>query len=261
MGIRLIDLDLDKTLLHNNGVISDYSIRVLTQCRERGILIAIATARSEFSAKRYVDLIEPNIVITSGGAIARCGNKIFHKVLIPKITLNAIIQDALKEQSIECIRVMGEIHELSNNKNVPEGQKDYGHYDYSDLLSPLDEGAWKIQFETANIQFLKELKMKYSECELISYTNENLHKMSNIHANKRDAILGTCDKYGLKIEEVAAFGDDYSDYELINIAGMGVAVENAIEPIKIIANFVCESNEDDGVAKFIKKHTLKGKSI
>ena len=70
-----------------------------------------------------------------------------------------------------------------------------------------------------NIQFLKKLQMKYTECELISYTDENLHKISNIHANKCDAILNTCEKFGLTIEKVLAFGDDYSDYKLLNIAG------------------------------------------
>lgn len=261
MDIKLIVLDLDKTLLHNNGSISAYSIDVLTRCKERGILIAIATARSEYSAKKYVESIKPDVVITSGGAIARFENVIFHRALIPMITLNAIIQDALKEPSIECIRVMGEKHELSNNKNVPKGQKDYGHYDYSDLINPLNECAWKIQFETMNIQFLKKLQMKYTECELISYTDENLHKISNIHANKCDAILNTCEKFGLTIEKVLAFGDDYSDYKLLNIAGIGVAVENAIEAIKDISNYVCESNENDGVAKFIDKYILKEGNI
>ena len=57
MAIRLIVLDLDKTLLHNDGSISDYSINILNDCSNKEILIAIATARSEYSAKKYVELI------------------------------------------------------------------------------------------------------------------------------------------------------------------------------------------------------------
>lgn len=257
MRVRLIALDLDKTLLHNDGTISNHSLKILSECRKKEILIAIATSRSEFSAKKYVDLIKPDIVITSGGAIAYSGEKVLHKALITQVTANLIIQDALRKPSIECIRVMGEIHELSNNKNVPEGQKDYGHYDFSDFLEPLEENAWKIQFVTKDISFLETLTMRYPECELTSYTNEDLHKLADIKANKRDAIMSVCSSYGIKLEAVAAFGDDFSDYNLLKDVGIGVAVENAIEQVKSIANYICRSNEEDGVARFIEEFILR----
>lgn len=258
MGIRLIVLDLDKTLLHNDGSISDYSINVLNDCSNKEILIAIATARSEYSAKKYVELINPDIVITSGGAVARVGNKILHKALIPQNILNHMINDALDRTSIECIRVMGEIHELSNKTGLPEGTKDYGHYDYSDLRTPLVEDAWKIQFETKDVDFLNTLVRKYPDCELTSYHNEDLHKIANVYANKLDAIKIVCDTYNIDLNEVAAFGDDTSDYNLLKEVGMGVAVSNAIDKVKNIANFVCPSNQDDGVAKFIEEHIIGG---
>ncbi len=256
MEIKLIALDLDRTLLHDNGDVSTYSLEILEKCKKKGILISIATARSEFSAKKYVDLINPNIVVTSGGAMAHIKNRILHKALIPQVTVNSIIRAALKQPSIDCIRVMGEVHELSNNKNVPAGQKDYGHYDYSDFKNPLEEDAWKIQFETKDISFLRKLVLKYPECELTSYTNEDLHKLANIKANKKDAMVSVCNSLDIVVEEVAAFGDDSSDYELLKRVGMGVAVENAIDKIKDIADFVCESNEQDGVARFIEKNIL-----
>lgn len=256
MDIKLIALDLDRTLLRNDGEVSTYSLEILEKCKKRGILIAVATARSEFSAQKYVRLIKPDIVITSGGAVAYLGNKILHKALIPQVTVNSIIEDALNQQSIECIRVMGEVHELSNKKNIPAGQKDYGHYDYSDLKEPMKEDAWKIQFETRDISFLKMLELKYPECELTSYTNEDLHKFANIRANKKDALINVCGSLEIMVREVAAFGDDSSDFELLKAVGMGVAVENAIDQIRNIADFICGSNETDGVAKFIEKNIL-----
>ncbi len=257
MDIKMIALDLDKTLLRNNGEVSDYSLKILSQCQKRGIKVVIATAKSKFSAQKYIDLIKPDIEITSGGAIACFGNTVLHKAVIAQATINSIIQDALRQESIECIRVMGEIHELSNKKNIPEGQKDYGHYDYSDLKEALKEDAWKVQFETKDINFLKSLEKKYSECELISYHNEDLHKLANKKANKKDAIVSVCNKCGIKLEETIAFGDDTSDYELLKEVGIGVAVDNAIELVKKVADFICESNEKDGVAKFIENYVLR----
>lgn len=254
MGIKLIALDLDKTLVHNDGTISDYSVKVLNRCRDKGIKIAIVTAKSEYSAKKYVDIMDWDIVITSGGAVARAGEIMIHKALIPKFVLNQMIQDALKQPTVECIRVMGEVHELSNKTGLPEGVKDYGHYDYNDLKMPLSEDAWKIQFETSDILFLEDMVKRYPDCELISYHNEDLHKISNVRANKLEAVRSVCMTYDINMEEVIAFGDDTSDYNLMKEAGVGVAVLNAIERVKNVADFVCSSNEEDGVAAFIEKY-------
>ena len=58
-------------------------------------------------------------------------------------------------------------------------------------------------------------------------------------------------------EEMIAFGDNYNDITMIGYAGLGVAMGNAEEDVKKIANYVCESNDDDGVAKTLEKYVLK----
>jgi Cof subfamily protein (haloacid dehalogenase superfamily) len=61
---------------------------------------------------------------------------------------------------------------------------------------------------------------------------------------------------GVEREELLAFGDNYNDLTMIGYAGTGVATDNAETEVKRIANFVCESNDDDGVAKFIEQYML-----
>lgn len=101
--------------------------------------------------------------------MARADSNVLQRALLPQIVLNNMIREALNTPSVECIRVMGEIHELSNKTGLSAGEKDYGHYDYSDLCEPLSEDAWKIQFETKDILFLEALIRKYPDCELTSY--------------------------------------------------------------------------------------------
>ena len=52
---------------------------------------------------------------------------------------------------------------------------------------------------------------------------------------------------------MAAFGDNYNDIEMIEFAGMGVAMENAEDILKQRADYVALSNEDDGLGKFLKE--------
>ena len=64
------------------------------------------------------------------------------------------------------------------------------------------------------------------------------------------------DKLGVSREELIAFGDNYNDMTMIGYAGMGVAMGNAEPEVKKIANYVCETNDEDGVAKTIEQMIL-----
>ena len=65
------------------------------------------------------------------------------------------------------------------------------------------------------------------------------------------------EKLGVNKDELIAFGDNYNDMTMIGYAGFGVAMSNGEEEVKKIANYVCESNDDDGIAKTLEKFVLK----
>ena len=71
----------------------------------------------------------------------------------------------------------------------------------------------------------------------------------HIEASKTKAIQFLMNQYGILQQEVIAIGDNYNDKEMIEFAGVGVAMGNAPEEIKLIADFVTDTNNDDGVAK------------
>ena len=90
-NIKLIACDLDGTLLHSDKSISDYTIKVLEECRSRGIMIAFATARSERGAIRAVAPFTPDFIISSGGAKITRGEKvIFSSKMSPEIVRDII---------------------------------------------------------------------------------------------------------------------------------------------------------------------------
>ena len=65
------------------------------------------------------------------------------------------------------------------------------------------------------------------------------------------------DKLKIKREELAAFGDNYNDMTMIGYAGFGVAMGNAETDVKKIADYICESNDNDGIANTLDKFVLK----
>jgi hydroxymethylpyrimidine pyrophosphatase-like HAD family hydrolase len=58
------------------------------------------------------------------------------------------------------------------------------------------------------------------------------------------------------MNDVAAFGDDFSDVEMLNECGIGIAVANAIVEAKTTADYICDTNDNDGVAKWIEEKIL-----
>ena len=71
-------------------------------------------------------------------------------------------------------------------------------------------------------------------------------------ASKWTAISNLANKMNIKTENIIAFGDDTNDIEMINNAGIGVAMGNAEEQLKSIADFITDTNQNDGVAKFLE---------
>ena len=72
-------------------------------------------------------------------------------------------------------------------------------------------------------------------------------------ANKGDALRALCAHLEIPLSETLAFGDGTNDLSMIRAAGLGVAMGNADFAVAAAADTVCDSNERDGVAKFIEK--------
>ena len=75
----------------------------------------------------------------------------------------------------------------------------------------------------------------------------------NEGVTKADAINHLCDYYSINKQDIVAFGDNYNDISMFEVAD-GVAVENAQESLKEVAKYLTKSNEDDGVSYFIQKN-------
>ena len=85
-----------------------------------------------------------------------------------------------------------------------------------------------------------------------SFLHTNFLEILRDGINKGSALKWLCDKKGIKRENVIAFGDNYNDIEMIEFAGVGVAMENGEEELKKSADYIALNNNDDGVGKFLK---------
>lgn len=98
---------------------------------------------------------------------------------------------------------------------------------------------------------------KYLDEKLyIQLSEHTVAMVMNKSATKMNAIQYIAEKYGINLENVISFGDDYNDIEMIKGCGKGIAMGNALDEVKAAADDLCENNENDGVAKWIASHVI-----
>lgn len=77
--------------------------------------------------------------------------------------------------------------------------------------------------------------------------------------NKGEAVKWLCNKYGISTDEAIAMGDSENDIEMIKAAGLGIAVGNAMPNVKLAADYIADTNDNDAVAKVIYEFCLTDK--
>jgi len=254
---KMIVMDLDGTLLTDNICISSFTLSVLEKCKEMNIKIGIATARSEYSCKRFMEQIQPDISIVNGGAVSFIENNIFRKEFISKEVANNIIKELYGKNNV------GEIHFDTENEKFTVCDHDVesnvlyqSKYKYWNVNKKLENDLQKIRLELFDKNIFLALKEKYVECDIVEFSGEDWHMIKDINATKIIGLKNVINNMKIDINDVVAFGDDYNDIEMIMGCGIGVAMENGIIDIKNKADYICKNNNEDGIGNWIMENIL-----
>ena len=251
----MIITDLDKTLLRNDGCISEYTISVLKRCQQKGIKIVFATARSLQSSSRILKEFMPDIFVGYGGALVSSGGKVIHRIDISAEISNQLIRECLNSPEISSILAINESAALTNQREFC-GEKDISHYKYTDFLSDYNNRYLKISLYAAKQSAVEKISANYPMLDMLRYTGEDLYRFANINAVKWNAVAAIADYYNVSTDMFVAFGDDKNDLEMLTKCGTGVAVENAIDEVRSAAKYICGSNDNDGVANWLEEYVL-----
>lgn len=247
---KAIVLDLDGTLLHSDGSVSQRTLTILRECRVREIGIVVATSRFWFKAKEYLDMIKPDYAILADGTqIYHNGTMIYGFPMdIPQSSgiLHEMLQRHDKTEIV--VSIGQELLCSALGINEPWRRS-------FDFAEPLIEPVYKIAAIMNAYSEASALAEKFS-CRLYSYRGENLYGFTSKEAGKYQAVRMLGKILQIDLQEMISFGDDENDYELLKYCGKGVAVSNAIPEIKNIADELTGSNDNDGVAEWLERYCL-----
>ena len=244
--VKAIITDLDRTLLRTDKSLSQYTIAVLKECKACGIKVMAATARPERTVTDYDDVIGFDAVTVMNGAKVMVGNKVM-TYGIPDVLAEEMLAKVCGRKEFLFSVETGEI--LYAAEHIPEFEYTL-HTEFPSL--PAGETAYKILVSGEGAaEFVKVNLLEGLHCTV---ANGYLVQIMSNDANKRNGVKVMLNAFGIASEEAVYFGDDQDDAESMQLCGLGVAVDNAIPAVKAVADEIAESNDADGVAKWIEEH-------
>lgn len=249
---RLIVLDLDGTLLNSKKEISSVNLAALKRARECGALIAFSTARSAGAMREYIAAVQPDILISNGGALVeRNGEVIFSRQLSAESVRHIIkrcfeLSDGKCEITIETDRGYFWNYKPDCDFSRYETPDNVQYNDFTDFKCP----AYKVTAEVEREEDARKIADEIPGCGTLSFRGEIWRRFAHIEATKRNALEHICGELSIQPKEILAFGDDLNDLEMLKYC-TGVAMGNALDEVKAAARFVTDTNDNDGVAKFI----------
>lgn len=264
---HLIALDMDGTLLNKSKEISAGNQEAIRAARALGKKVIIATGRPLVGIRKYLDQLDmihaDDYVVAFNGALVQSA-KTGEILSQTTVTLDDYKRLYALSQDLGV-----HIHALTQDSVLTPQYNPYSEVECVINDIPYIEGpVADVPAETTivKIMFIDEpskldaavtalpeaVKEDYTIVRSADIFLEFLHKS----VNKGTGVKAVADAFGINASEVICVGDAGNDMDMIHYAGLGVAMANAFDEVKAIADHITLSNEDDGVAAVIQTFML-----
>lgn len=244
-----IFIDIDGTLMGKNDDALLKNIETIQKVRSFGHKVFISTGRSTaYLPKELCHETNFDGTITGGGAIIKLGTKELDRNLMSRDLIEKFSRFVLK----------------NNLQGFLEGEKDMYHFGFSDRAEKdwpeiTEENLGEVLASEIPIEkftVLGDIPIELDEimgdtCTVLrfAYYGEIIQKS----CGKGKALLDTIDALGIPVQRSVAIGDSLNDFDMLKTAGISVAMGNATDEIKGIADIVTDKVDDAGVSAALKK--------
>jgi Cof subfamily protein (haloacid dehalogenase superfamily) len=266
MNFKILCSDLDGTLLTTKSDVSNTTISEIARIRKK-IKIILVSARMP-SGMHYLQKrlgIEDQPIICYNGALVLDGKKELLSVYIPLHTVRQIYE-ICKEFKTDIGLYENDHWQVTRSSERVEKEIKYTRTYPSfvpaemtlEYLEKNKIGAHKLMLmgtKESSDELMPVLRQQFGTALHVYRSNDTLIEVAPKSVSKLTAIQQLLTKEET-LRDIIAFGDNYNDMDMLTHVACGVAVGNAREEVKHIADHVTLKNTQDGVAHFIREHLL-----
>lgn len=276
MIIKAIVLDIDGTLLNTGKIISEKTKQALIAAQEKGIKVILASGRPttgmlELAEQLEMTKYEGFLVSYNGARVTDCLTKevLFNQAMSIE-TGQAILEHLKKFDVIPMIDKEDYLYVndvYSGMLELPDGAFNIIEYEARGgnfKLSEIDDLAAFTTFPINKIliaaqpEYLQKiapaLHAPFDEIVTAAFSAPFYFEFTDKGIDKAKALNTVFPEMGIHSENIIAFGDGHNDRSIIEYAGIGVAMGNAVDALKEIADDVTLSCDEDGIAAGLEKY-------
>ena len=264
--IKALFFDIDGTLVRfNTHQIPVYTVSAIAEAKARGVQIFISTGRPKVIINNLQTLEEQGLIdgyITMNGGYCFAGDTVISKHPISSKSVGIITQFAMERKI----------------PNLVVGEHDMVICDSGEIFEDLFYKQLKVGIQLEEMTVAEALALNKDIIQLTTFITKEQEEelqplvpdceMGRWHPAFVDITAQGCTKqqgideiiscFGIKLEETMAFGDGGNDIPMIQHAAIGVAMGNALDSVKAIADYVTDTVDNDGVAKALKHFGVIG---
>ncbi|ASS69897.1 phosphoglycolate phosphatase [Bacillus atrophaeus] len=242
VDIKLIAIDMDGTLLNDEQLISEGNRQAIREAEDKGVYVVISTGRTLMTCRELAESLK-----LSSYLITANGSEIWDS------EFNLVERQLLHTDHIQMM------WDLKNKHNTNFWASTVDKVWRGEFPETITDHEWlkfgfDIEDDDIRNEVLKELK-KNKELEITNSSPTNI-EVNALGINKAAALAKVSEKLGFTMENVMAMGDSLNDIAMIEKAGVGIAMGNAQDIVKETADWVTDTNIEDGVAKAIRHWVL-----
>lgn len=265
---KAICSDLDLTLLHSDASISQPAVRLLNRALARGIKVCLVSARHPLGITLYQPYFNqplPYVAYNGGLAVTEEGRELYNYT-IPAPKARQIWEAALASGIPGTMMVYAQANWYAQaaDKENPYLLKEENYMGLQPILADFKElfqaGLQPNKFlfssdPSASLAIEKVLLEHAGQLHVCRSSQWSVDVMPH-GIDKALGVKAMARHWGLRLEEILAFGDSANDLEMLRSVGWGVAVANAAPEVAAAANDHTLSNNQDGVARYLERWEL-----
>lgn len=261
MRLKLIATDLDGTLIGRDLAVSERNKKAIKRAQDAGIHVVMATGRMFRATLPYAHEcgITTPLITYQGAWIRdhRTSEDLYHQTIPMTLAHEAL--DALEASGLHVNLYVND--ELLIEKHTPESElytsvsRIVPHL-VTSLRSGLTHEPTKIVAigpEDAIKRWVPALQEQFGSRLYVTESIPIFLEIAHPAIRKSAALAHVAGRLGVAREEIVAFGDGMNDLDMLAYAGLGVAMENAPDAVKAIADRVTGHVRADGVAQVIEE--------
>lgn len=240
--IKLIALDMDGTLLNEKEEISEGNYKAIQEAQAKGVHVVLSTGRSILTCGKYAESLNLSsyLVTVNGSEIWDCSGNLHERNILHAEYIQMMWEWANQNKTYYWAVATDKVWRNQMPDDI------FAHtwlkfgFDFSD--------------DSVRETILQRL-LSNQQLEVSNSSPTNI-EINAVGVNKANGLLHVCERLGISMDEVIAMGDSLNDIEMIKAVGCGVAMGNAQNEVKKAADWITDTNEEDGVAKAIRYWVL-----